>query len=345
MFCSKCGAKNDADDLFCYKCGSRFHMTGSPESMPAAAKAAQVRMASGGGAPGPRSKKSHKGLVIGIAAAVIVVAAAVVGYKLLWQPAADESAASNTGVLSGADNENAPAGETDGVSSLRYSLVSGIYELDFSTPEEAIEHFVAAVADNNYKEAMAACAVNEAAENFDAAAFAARRRAVMYNMGAPSEYEFYQTLNRAFYLNQITFQLKFFTYSFFDSDPAEALCNGENYPLQDYENEAAQFVADVDPAMLRELKIIRIDLPHRELFNSEEHQDILAGSAIDYGADEAADRIVLYELDGKTYYSGFLLMRYGGSWKIYSLDSPLGGATAYGTAEEITENAYLDMLD
>jgi hypothetical protein len=369
MFCSKCGAKNDADDLFCYKCGARLKTAVSKEGESAAPEAAQVKIAADRSAPGPGPKKSHKGLVIGIAAAVVVVTAAVVGFKLLWQPAArqdafasnagpsgdaeaepsaaEETAASDTSVLTdaGAGDEDEQAGETESVTSLGYGLMAGLYERDFSTPEEAIEHFVAAVAGNDFKEAMAACAVNEAADNFDAAAYIARLKVITYYMGAPSDYEFYRTLNRAYVLNQITNQLKYFTYSFFDSEAAKAICGGQNYALQDFEKDAAQFVADVDPAVLADLRILRMDLPYPETYNSENNEGNLLNFTATYGADEATDRIVLYELDGETYLGGFTLLRYGNSWKIISLSSAIGGISAYGAVSQITEEAYSGMVE
>ncbi len=63
-----------------------------------------------------------------------------------------------------------------------------------------------------------------------------------------------------------------------------------------------------------------------------------------YGADEYAERVVLYDLNGTYFYGGFTLLRFGDSWKLISLSSPMGSESAYGTPQKITMADYEALL-
>ncbi|MHB1315142.1 MAG: zinc-ribbon domain-containing protein [Christensenellales bacterium] len=88
-YCIKCGAQNDDNLLFCTKCGNRITQN-SPENTqqrydaparPAAPYSPPVY-------PGAQvNKKSRKGMIIGVAAAVALIAAALVIF--VWKPWAD----------------------------------------------------------------------------------------------------------------------------------------------------------------------------------------------------------------------------------------------------------------
>ncbi len=336
MFCSKCGTKNNDDDLYCYKCGSSLAKAESVAFELPSDETNNAKHAAGGTVPYVKSKKSYKGIVIGVAVAAVLVAATFIGFKLLRQPDMETAVAvSDTGttedIAQSGESGNADINTPDG------SLSSGIYEEDFATPEEAIEHFIKSVANNDFKGAIAATVVNEAGDNYNATEFAVNAEYLIYTMEAPSEYEFYQELNRAQSLAIVANQMKFFVYSFSDSDAVLAVIKGEDYSLNS-KDEAEQFVADVDPDKLKELHIMRIDSPSENSYYS----NIIAGT---YGADKSTDRIVLYELNGETYLGGYTLLFYDNRWGILGLYSDLGDTSPYGAAEKISEEAYEHLLD
>jgi hypothetical protein len=220
-----------------------------------------------------------------------------------------------------------------------------VKEGNFKTPEAAVEHFMMAVAKNDLDSALSACAVTEAAHNYDAAAFAERVKALTYDMAAPSEYKLYEDLNQALFLNRITMQIRNFVYSLVASGAANAVSQTAGIqPFTDPAADAARFVAEVDPAVLNGLTIKRVDLPRPDLYDSEAHQRNIKLMSQTYGADEATDRVMLLELNETEYYVGFTLLRYGEKWLILSLNSAIGETTPYGSAAEISTDGYLELV-
>jgi hypothetical protein len=98
-----------------------------------------------------------------------------------------------------AGNQDAGAGEDD----VQMSDGTGLQfdEVSFSTPEDAVSHFVAAIAANDLYEAFAACGVNELAENYDAAASPPERKWINTFDAFSREYEFIR-------LNQVTSSIR-----------------------------------------------------------------------------------------------------------------------------------------
>lgn len=330
MFCSKCGNIMN-DDLFCNTCGAKRlepmntmppSNPGGPVSsvnpMPEAARpAAQLGGTVYAVNPAPVMPKTGKktSLPIMIGAAVLIVVIIVLSALLILKP-----------------------GNTASSSMLT------ITEENFAKPDDAVEHFITAVANNDLKAALSACAVNELAQKFDAAAYINRMKAIPYMMAAPSEYEFYAALNQAWFLGQITSQIKTFTYSLLDSEAANALAQSSVVQAQDdTESIAAAFVEDTDPAALKTLKIIRVDLPVPDIYNSEINQKNIKKMAAMYGTDEVTDRIMLVELNGTQYLVGFTLLKYDESWKILGMSSGIAGTSGNGAATEISESDYLAL--
>src|SRR5262249_42234511 len=89
--------------------------------------------------------------------------------------------------------------------------------------------------------------------------------------------------------------------------------------------EIQAFVQAVNPARLATVKVVRIDQPRPSVTNGPEAQAFLKRWATLNGAEEMTDRIALYQLQGQFFWSGFRLCRYDKSWKIWELESTLGG--------------------
>ncbi len=215
----------------------------------------------------------------------------------------------------------------------------------FLSPEAAVEFYIGALTELDIEAALAACAVNEYAGEFDAESAFVRMHMISPTIAAPNQYAFYQAMNQAAFLGTITSMMKRFIYSFTDSEAAQAVLAGTMYPLsEDPAGQALEFVESVDPSVIRELNVVSIDLPNPDMFNSENHQRNCEATARIYGAEEITDRVALYEFDGSYYYSGFQTARYEDCWKIISLTSPLGKCTSFGNAQAITHEEYKALV-
>jgi hypothetical protein len=112
---------------------------------------------------------------------------------------------------------------------------------------------------------------------------------------------------------------KFFVYLLLtDTDPRVA-------QMVDSDAQIHAFVQAVNPTRLAPLKILRIDQAHQSVTKSPRGQAFLKEFAAREGADEVTERIALYELSGRLFWSGFRLCRYGKTWKILEFASTLAG--------------------
>jgi hypothetical protein len=211
-------------------------------------------------------------------------------------------------------------------------------ELDFATPEAAIEHFAESIAKNDLAGALQAFAINEYADNFDFTAQTKRLAAIdMYQSLAPTEYAMYAQLNRLQLLSRYAAQIRFFSYSFHSTETLDgAIISNPT------DEQLSTFITSVNPEQLTKLtlaKIIRIVAqPGRYL-------DTLKEQIKPVGADESTELLLLYELDRQYYFGGAHLLRYGEAWKIDSLNSFLANTPALGTVTPTTPEEFPPMSD
>lgn len=210
----------------------------------------------------------------------------------------------------------------------------------FDTPEKAIEYFVSGIAENDLDKALSASAVNEAGAGFDFTQNAKRTDTIFpMNMNAPADYDFFAQVNSASMAGSLAAQVKGFCYGFFYEDEL-------NQPAEvESEDAIGDFIKAVDPAALKELQVKRIDAPYPDAMEKDEVKDALAATAAVYGAQEATERIALFDLDGKLYWGGFTLLQYNGNWKICTLQSMVVNQAATGAVEKTTEDAYIIMTE
>lgn len=210
----------------------------------------------------------------------------------------------------------------------------------YATPEAAVEAFCAAFTAGDFDGAMAACCAREMADGFDLPANVDRVGAFMpYTYPAPAASETYRDLNYAGFLGALASQYKMLCYGFFVTDGMD----GHNIAPADAVY-AEAFQEAVDPANLARLTLVRVDPPRKDALESAENVKTFDKEARGYGAAEKTERIVLWELDGRYFVSGFTLYRYEGGWKIAGLVSSLAGVNIFGAPTEATEAEYLDML-
>ena len=68
---------------------------------------------------------------------------------------------------------------------------------------------------------------------------------------------------------------------------------------------AEAFEEAVDPKKLADLRLLRVDPRMKSTLESEKNMENFSEMAKLYGAEEMTERIVLYELDGRTFMGGF----------------------------------------
>jgi hypothetical protein len=212
--------------------------------------------------------------------------------------------------------------------------VNALSALYFCTPEEAVEYFVKAVAENNLDKALQACAIDNYCEAYDFKEFAEYSgRILLFNINAPSEYELYLKINKYDRLANMSKDIMFFVMSF--NSPIEfdgsAVYDGS-------EEDIIHFIEAVNPAKLKNLKIECMSFPLPELESSERHVKSAERAAKLRGALTSTERLLLFELDGRYFLGGIRLLKYSKGWQIENMVSVLGGTSPLGAVNEITES-------
>lgn len=204
-----------------------------------------------------------------------------------------------------------------------------------ATPEDAVRQYLDGVAANDEHKILQACAIDEVAEHFEFAYQAARLRAITLNYSLlPTDYPFYVEMNRYEQASRMFNQVRGLSYSLLTSTP------GGQTIVRVTEEQARQYVKDLDPARLAGLKVASVKFPSAKLAADPRTLSNLATMAKDYGADELTERLALFEWNGKYYAVGFQLLRYGGDWKVLSQTSTLAGTTSSGAAEQTTQAEF-----
>lgn len=211
---------------------------------------------------------------------------------------------------------------------------TNIYEKSFATPEKAITYFMKSLINNKVSNAFKVCAVNDYSEKYNFNAFSKRLDSISYLQSmAPAEYQLYVELNKIECLARIGKQIKLFYYS---------ILSGENDLIEPKytpsDGEIEKFIQAVDPKRLSVLEVISIDKPL--LVDDERYKKNASASAQCFGANDATERVALLKFNNDFYIIGFYLIKYGSSWKISSLCSPLANTPMYGV-KKITLNEYI----
>ncbi|NLW48295.1 MAG: hypothetical protein GXY86_13300 [Firmicutes bacterium] len=211
---------------------------------------------------------------------------------------------------------------------------ANVYEKSFATPENAITYFIKALTKNDLNKAFKACAINDYSENHDFAAFSRRLDSVSYlHYLAPSEYSLYNELNKIECLARIGKQIKLFYYSILTDENDLLLTKAKPTDEQ-----LETFIQAVDPKKITGLRLISIDKP--SLVDDERYRRQALASAQCFGANDATERVALLKLQDNFYILGFHLYKFGSSWKIDSLCSPLANTPVYG-GEKISFDEYI----
>jgi hypothetical protein len=187
---------------------------------------------------------------------------------------------------------------------------------------------------------MDACAIDEAAEGFDFEGTVNRVKVLLpLTMPAPSQYGFFRDCNRAAQAGTMANQAKMFVYSLLSSCKLSA---DPVYELTD--EELKDLMISLDPVNVEALKTLRIDIPMPDIMGSDMNIENFTKMANLRGAEEATERIALFEFGGEYYLGGFQLMRYDTGWKITGLFSNLAGTSPLGTVALTSPDEYANLV-
>ena len=210
-----------------------------------------------------------------------------------------------------------------------------------ATPEDAVAHFLAGLAQADMDQVLAASAVDEMSTRFDFTGALERTGMLLpVETLAPARHPFFVDANHARLTAQLTTHVKLLAYALLT---AGAVNGPQPLPLDPAQ--AAELAPVLDPARLAALEVRRVDIPRASLMDSNVYQEQAATRAAIYGADESTERIALVAFDGRTYALGFSLLRYGPHWTISDMSSPLAGLGAFDGAVPATEDDFAAMLD
>jgi hypothetical protein len=214
-------------------------------------------------------------------------------------------------------------------------------EVIFKTPEEAITYYFEGVVQTDVDKILQACAVNEMGENFRFDLYTERLKALTpYFSLSPTDYPLYVEINKAQRAAQILNRVKMFAFSLLSSEPV-----GEGKTILIDAERTKNFIRDVAPNRLAQLKVEKIVLPNETLMNSGGNQKHATMLANFYGADETTERVALFSFEQNYYYVGFTLLRYGENWKIGDQVSLLANTNNIGSPEKTTVKEFEDMIN
>lgn len=211
----------------------------------------------------------------------------------------------------------------------------------FKTPEAAIEHYFSGLKQNNLSLILEACAIDEVSQRYDFAFGVERLGGVIMitTLLSPTDYPFYQELNKLQMASQLVSQVKLFSLSLLSGQELSPA------PIMNIDTEMSQaFIKAVSPERLAKIELLKTSVPNEPISQNPKYIETMTKFAQGYGADEAIERVSLFGFEETLYFTGFRLLRYGENWKIFGLDSPLASTNPLGVAIKTTEDAFENLL-
>lgn len=206
----------------------------------------------------------------------------------------------------------------------------------FTTPEDAVRHYLSGVARGDASMLLEASAIDDISAGFHFADSVDRLQAMLLTISlAPTEYPLFADMDRVFVSSQILGQARMLVYSLLSTETID----GTLIAPADKQR-ADAFVTQVDPSRLAGLTVVDIRYSNTKFEHDPRNVENAAKLAAIYGADELTERLALVDLDGKLYEVGFTLLRYVDDWKISSQSAALGNTPALGTAVPTTLDEY-----
>lgn len=219
-------------------------------------------------------------------------------------------------------------------------------EISFASPEAVVDHILSALREADLRAALPAFAIDRRARDYSFVKMAVRLNSIsLHNVAPPTGFAFYRDIAVAQFTSEAATQLRNLAYSLLvpsgtPLDTIIAFSDG-----QDIGQFASDLEAALDPARLANLRVLQTKAPVPEAANSAIHRRNIAAQLAVTGGDDLQERLVLYEIDGRTYMAGLTLVRYGDAWQVRTMMAALGGTRASGHAVPMTAEEFAATMN
>ena len=311
MFCSKCGAKGNAENQFCQDCGNQLRVVNKEqgtakqhekkvESQTVSNESEWVNTAKEAMNPTLQTEQrinlKNPRLPIIIAAVLVIIVALVLIVDL-------------------------PSGN-------RGDRSQGVGEVGFDTPEEVLIFYLEGLRDSNLEQMVSAFAIESFIENYNLEAQIDRVQAYNFWMEVvmPNTNDFVVSMNVENRRGRVVGSIiqQFFMLSQVDFDISRPVLMG------DYEGESRDFVNQLEEYLgapdLEALEIIGVIMPEdlSDIYQTELNQANMERVKEVHGADEIVSRVIVFEIGRDQYLLFADLINYGGQWHIMNFQGNIG---------------------
>lgn len=206
----------------------------------------------------------------------------------------------------------------------------------FDSPEEAVRFMVERLADGDLGAAAEAFAVDPVVEGYDFEAQADRLQVLQFDAWLPGGSAGYDDLNREVRRGEVAVELRSVVRSILAPDVDYT----QTVPVNE-EQTAADLAADLDPAPLSEVSVVRVDEADRD---DDRYRKTLELQGAIYDADELRTVAVLVDTAEGQMMTGVTAVRYGDDWAVLQVAAPLLNLPP-SRFERVTEQDYQDAVD
>lgn len=317
MYCSNCGASLPNGAKFCQSCGTQVVLISKNVESPEQYLNSKMENVTQGESKYQKSK--GKLMAVAIVAVVGIICTGVLGYIGLRQFLFHSN---NSHELP----QKASAGAITG-----------------DSPEEIVEIFMDAFAEQDIETMLACCYLDEMVERYsfidaiDLSHFYVPQ-SVFFGDG-----QFYKELALYEQKGELAQNIRYLTWSIVLAEDGKDV----NIIRGDVDRDwAIEFENKVDSEKIHGFKVLRIDENNPEKQYMDQHIANLQQRSKIYGVDDICERTVLFECNGMLFYKGFTLVQYDGKWQILSFIAVFTGESTYGTASRIESvDSYLEIIE
>ncbi len=207
----------------------------------------------------------------------------------------------------------------------------------YETPEAVVESFMDALKNQDVEAMLACCYTEPYLENMDFEDRIDQAGGFSMAMLASTDYAYYKELMRYRLEGSFANHIQILTFSLVLGEDYEDLLN--QMPVSADGKWAREFNEDTDPEALSTLEVLEMLDPLKSV-DKRRFSDSAEDSV---GAEDAAERLVVFEVDGDMYWKGLSLVEYDGCWYIRNIGSMFAG-DIYGSAERLEDKAALKEL-
>lgn len=210
-----------------------------------------------------------------------------------------------------------------------------VEELCFETPEEAVQHLIKGLQENDMRTILEAWEITN--QKYDFVKTVESIGGFSQSMYWPEEYKLYREMNQINAAQSMVLDLKRMVWSINipDVEPMMPLSRQSEDGLV---KAPAQFERLLDSSNLAELKVERM-----KLFQAS--QEFVDRLALQYGVKDIREAAILYSLDGQYYGGSLTLFQTENGWKIHSLTSGLDGLENHEGLTPMTKEEFSELVE